>query len=419
MSKEVKIVNPDQTKEIIIDEVAEPAILAKTPKSEQELRPWGTIIHWPEIKHIFLTNVSKPYYQWRVPVTCGVCGKRRECRLYRVTEVEALSEENLSDPKGYQYTGICRDSGHPRKYFGDQTLPSGSVIHWSKREKGKVPITCGKCKQERFANDQSGSLTGKRLRDEYKGYCSSCARNELNIDEIHPSGSIIHWGERETGLPKNSAKVKITCHGCGQKKFVRVTFNKQIRNEWSGLCSDCIRKRPSPKKFTHDEHLPSGSVIHWSERDPSNRNRIMVTCGLPTCGKKHLTHIQQTEGQRSKNFTGFCPKHNLVEIALLLQNKLGNEVQKNGSTEKRKRGRKQGNKYIDPKASLSSLKNAIRTLRQQSTAISDITYGAVAEVFQYSGEQIGADAVRKRYNECNTGMKWRDFVVSEASQNGN
>jgi hypothetical protein len=89
--------------------------------------------------------------------------------------------------------------------------------------------------------------------------------------------------------------------------------------------------------------------------------------------------------------------------------------QKIGGIEKRKRGRKSGDKYIDPKTSRTALESAIKNLRAQGVSISDITYPEVAKIFHRNGEQIGADAVRKRFNDCGTNMKWRDFVVSVAS----
>jgi hypothetical protein len=301
----------------------------KRPTTDEKLSS-GSIIHWPKIKHVYLTDVRKPYYQWRVPVTCGACGKRRGCRLYRVTEVEVLSKENLASRKGDNFTGLC-PKGHARKYFGDQILSTGSIIHWGRRdkeEKGKVPITCGKCGKKHFRK-HGGSLTGKRLLEEIKGYCRICANNERTGDEEHHSGTTIHWDEREDSKTRKNQKVAITCHGCNKKKFVWLP--KGDRADWPGLCSDCLHKRPSPKKFTHNVTLNTGSTIRYRERDKNDRNKVLVICGLPRCGKRHFVHIQQAEGRRGEKFTGFCPTHSIAEIAQLLQSGA------HGSAEKREK----------------------------------------------------------------------------------
>jgi transcription elongation factor Elf1 len=422
LSEVVKTARPNLTKEPIIGEVAKAAILKKTPKSEQELKPWRTIIHWPEIKHTYLTNVNKPYYQWRVPVTCGVCGKRRECRLYRVTEVEVLSEENLADPKRYKYTGICRDKGHARKYFEDQVLPSSSIIYWSRRAEGEVPIRCGKCRKERFVKEAGGHLSGKSLSEEYKGYCQACAKNERIGDQVHPSGATIHWSEREDSTKRRKQKVAITCHSCNQRCFKWV--NSHLTSaDWMGLCSDCLSRRPSPKKFTHDERLPSGSVIHWSERALNNRNRIMVTCGLPNCGEKHLTHIQQTEGNRSKNFTGFCTKHTLAEIALLLQNNLrhGSE-KKNDTTEKRRRGGQQGQQKFDRSMFLADTQKFTVEVWREKGVMDNVTSESVAQKLQIAGTTISGKGLVARLRACGIKEPWpqyRERIIEKSKLNLN
>jgi hypothetical protein len=82
-----------------------------------------------------------------------------------------------------------------------------------------------------------------------------------------------------------------------------------------------------------DETLPSGSIIHWGERDPQSPNRAPVTCRV--CGNKRMTTIQKRKG-----WTGICFEHRgaaslleIIETATLNSN-----GQKNGGAEKKQRG---------------------------------------------------------------------------------
>ena len=52
--------------------------------------------------------------------------------------------------------------------------------------------------------------------------------------------------------------------------------------------------------FEADETHPAGSIVHWSERDPTTRS-VMVTCAK--CGQKRLTQINAV---KEPQWTGFC-----------------------------------------------------------------------------------------------------------------
>lgn len=54
-------------------------------------------------------------------------------------------------------------------------------------------------------------------------------------DETLPSGSVIHWWERD---PKTRG-VAITCGRCGNKKLASISSIKTP--PWTGLCKDCSR----------------------------------------------------------------------------------------------------------------------------------------------------------------------------------
>lgn len=117
----------------------------------------------------------------------------------------------------------------PKLKAGYETLPTGSVVHWSERDSaGRVKVTCGSCGQARFVK----ALNVSR---ELTGYCRACSKPRLTGDEVLPTGSVIHWSEREPG---GSRGLPVTCGSCGQKRLVRGNIT---RANFSGFCRDCAR----------------------------------------------------------------------------------------------------------------------------------------------------------------------------------
>jgi HNH endonuclease len=99
----------------------------------------------------------------------------------------------------------------------------------------------------------------------------------------------------------------VICPSCGKERRLGHTALQNLRQGGSGLCRECGSKVHGTSllgkfKNVHDQTLPTGSVIHWSERDPNDSKRVMVTCGI--CGQTRLTTVG-----RSPHWTGFCPDH--------------------------------------------------------------------------------------------------------------
>lgn len=99
----------------------------------------------------------------------------------------------------------------------------------------------------------------------------------------------------------------VTCPSCGRERRLGHTALQHLRKGGSGLCKDCGSKVQGKSllgrfKNTHDETLPTDSIIHWSQRDPANSKRAMVTCGL--CGATRMTTVIH-----SPRWTGYCPHH--------------------------------------------------------------------------------------------------------------
>jgi hypothetical protein len=99
----------------------------------------------------------------------------------------------------------------------------------------------------------------------------------------------------------------VVCPGCGKERRLTHQNLNRLRNGGSALCKECGRKVQAKAIKgrlirTDDQVLPTRSIIHWSQRDRSNPNRAMVTCGL--CGETRMTSVM-----RSPRWTGYCPKH--------------------------------------------------------------------------------------------------------------
>ncbi len=116
----------------------EEIVFAKVPKFEQQLNPWRSIVHWPETWH-----EHKDRYRWLVPVTCGVCQRRRDMRLMWLRESDLLSDYNLA-VRGEAFTGLCRKCA-TRMFPLEDKLGDGSKMSKWELTKQSLPIICGKC----------------------------------------------------------------------------------------------------------------------------------------------------------------------------------------------------------------------------------------------------------------------------------
>jgi hypothetical protein len=359
-------------------------------RTGDEIHPSGTIVHWDE---------RQP--PQGVAITCHHCGRKRftHCTNVRSEKWSGLCHE-------------CLQAGRRlNKYPANGELPTGSFVHWDEpvlvADDGRHAwVTCGICRQKRIASVPTG-----KDRLTWTGFCVPCSgvyRRKRSQDETHVTGTIIHWGERDPADPHN--RVLITCHRCRGKSFTHTQSIKHVR--WSGLCGECIEERGSPRKFTHDEQFDGGTIIHWGEPDPAAPStRLMATCGQ--C--RHKRSITRVTASTLKRHNGAwrCRRcHNDSLRSHFASQRQAPEGSQQPAQKARARGRVRGVKYINPQSSRAALESAIKRLWAQSQSISSITFPAVAGVFQAAGERIGPDAVRKRFNDCGTGQKWRDFVVS-------
>lgn len=278
--------------------------------------PSGPVIHWPELYAERRHHKNREFTQRFVPVTCGGCLKKRPIRIEYVRQST--------------YDGRCPKCRR-KKYSGDITLHTGSVVHADEMQGSHVPVTCARCVELGNPNPKQLACRSLLSRPDYTGYCFNCAHGERTGDEMHLSGAIIHWSERESGVPKRMAKIAFTCCGCKQKGFTDA--KTLLKENWAGLCSECRSRRGSHNRKSYEGERPLGRVLN--ERHPEDVNKIGVQCKL--CGQINFFTKKMIY---DPDFLGCCRTHGRLEIAMALQNVIetGNG-QKNGGAEKRKRGR--------------------------------------------------------------------------------
>jgi hypothetical protein len=360
------------------------------PMMDDPPLPNGSIRHWSEFYVARTHHKNRDFSQGFVPVTCGGCGLKRPVRI------ECVRRKN--------YDGRCPKC-RLKKYTSDVILPIGSIIHITELEGNRVPVTCVKCLED-------GRPNAKRMRSRnvlslrgYTGYCHDCGNGTRRGNEEHPSGTVIHWSERETGVPINKAKVAFTCHGCNQKSF---TDTKTVlRTDWSGLCLECRLLHGAHNRKSYERELPSGSKV-LNMRAPADVNKLGVKCGL--CGEVNFFTKKMI---RYPDFLGYCRNHKRHEIALLLQNK----TQQRETTIRR--GRKPGTLGFNHAAFPSEVNTFILDLWKQQQSILAITRDAVASKFQARGERISGETIRDRLRTCGITEKWpvyRESVLRKAGQ---
>ncbi len=107
----------------------------------------------------------------------------------------------------------------------------------------------------------------------------------LRGDEVHHSGTIIHWDWRDPA--KRKELILITCHFCGHDSFVRkqsILRRWEGERGWRGLCSTDAQlpaRRTLKGIYTGN---PFGAIIDF-EKAPHDHNRAWVYCpNYSTCG---------------------------------------------------------------------------------------------------------------------------------------
>lgn len=223
-----------------------------------------------------------------VPVCCGNCGQER---------IVSTSRARKKD-----FTGLCLSCRQILK-TNDETLPNGSIVHWSRRFKNRkgvwrVPVRCGNCGEERVIDASSP------CHEDFSGLCIHCRQTPRTRieDEILPNGSIIYWSR--CFKHKDNRRVPVRCGSCGKERTINTS--NIYSEEFSGLCLHCSSKAKRKHTKTGTEVLPSGSVIYWDDEIRKGRRQraVRVRCGGPCCdGYTRYVPIARIQ---EEGFTGFC-----------------------------------------------------------------------------------------------------------------
>jgi hypothetical protein len=246
-------------------------------QTHDEYLPSGSVIHWGQ---------RDPTNRNRVVVTC--C----KCKQARMTTIQRKPS----------WTGACRGCRKYGRKAQDERLPSGSIIHWGQRDPNnymRVMVTCGACHRKQMKLVQ--------FRPRWTGKCKHCVFRRQDEQQLL-SGSIIHWGERD---PNDARLVMVTCGRCKQKRLTTPGRGKMLQ-KWSGFCLKCTA---APRRYSSDETLPSGSIIHWGARNEGEDGRVPVTCFI--CKQTRMTTLPP--GHRRQAWTGFCRSHTVAELAQQLR----------------------------------------------------------------------------------------------------
>ncbi len=107
-----------------------------------------------------------------------------------------------------------------RKRLQDQTLESGSVVYWSRRDGDLVPVRCGQCQQERIHN------FFKNKHKDFSGICRECATGEMRQDHQLENGSRVLWSQRQ------GQRVPVRCGICGTEHWTNAANTRQ-ENFWA------------------------------------------------------------------------------------------------------------------------------------------------------------------------------------------
>jgi hypothetical protein len=111
--------------------------------------------------------------------------------------------------------------------------------------------------------------------------------------------------------------------------------------------------------------------------------------------------------------TGFCLEHFYDRLRSFKDG-----AQENGQGEKKRRGRKAGDKYLDEEKSLSDIKDFIVDVWKEAQVLDEVTQKAVAARFQRRGEKIGEKAVKRRLERAGIATPWAEFRQSVLKERG-
>jgi hypothetical protein len=223
-------------------------------------------------------------------------------------------------------------------------------------------------------------------------------------DEVHASGTIIHWDVRAPADPYWS--IGVTCHGCRQERFVP---KASIKNpSWHGLCSDCLAAGKLPRKLIGKEKLKFRGEVDWDDVDPSNLRRRRVACpNVADCGNKEFKRIDAGNKNQQPFFCRSCFlewRRSRMAGAWAAANGVPSETK----TIAKRAGRPRS---TDPKRILVDIERVVTSQKIEGHPRNSITSNLVASILNIGGP-TGGDAMMKQVKQ-GIQMKWpalRDFI---------
>lgn len=325
----------------------------------------------------------------------------------------------------------------PKKLFyptKDRVIDSGAVVYWSRlqpsqRNGWNVPVSCpNPLHQERLVRASFA------LKPSFDGLDRQCYIQappwKLSGELELPRGTKALLHKR---APTDVKLVAIECRGCFEEtrelKFyplirlwrymqglmgVRVLIGSAYGSEkrfwcdiwrhleklhnafWDELCSDCISKRGSYKKFFGERTAPSGTKIVIPEDINAEALVIYERC----------QHVRKTTRRDAminwRTYGNKCPDcrrdpdaYHTRRIELASVSSVNGTEQKIREKVKRGRGRALGDKQLNPEDIRADLETVILKL-SKNLPEHKIKRSLIAAEFHKKGERIDASTVTKR-----------------------
>ena len=224
----------------------------------------------------------------------------------------------------------------------------------------------------------------------------------------HPSGAIVHRSQRvaEAGPRKRMVKVYFTCANRGSGEHKGVVYLSHTKTDaWAGLCSDCYRQRPDPKKLTEDQTI-EGAQLLFSKEEGGLVPIVYDVCKHVRPAPRHTALAYRHTGR----IRGVCLgcRNNPAALAQRLAELATGNGRENGGAQKNPVGRPRA----DANQTLASIRREVLQMKAQNKPRSYATANRVAALLHIGGV-TGGNTMMERIKNGGIQITWpelRDLI---------
>jgi hypothetical protein len=294
-------------------------------------------------------------------------------------------------------------------------------------KKGKVKCPdCGKEREVTLQSDGSEKFRSMSGRDDV---CAALNRSPLKGVYNHPSGAIFFLDREYRDPDDPNGKTTFICANFVKNKDCPLPegrsygylFNKD-RSKWNGLCFACLKKvnhrwRKKTENLCLNDGPDEGSStwILYGEEDEQGRIPVRYrlcghTISFPSESIKSRLSAHKTGKQPWPSCCKPCSDRPADVIERLVRGEASNgNGQRNGLTEKRKRGRQLGQKFIDPDQTLADIQAMVLKLKSEGHLFSEVTANLVASKLHIGSGITGGSTMMERVKKCDVKVSWPDL----------